>query len=967
MKVAGSDEFPAQQMSARPFATIIVPVYNHERYIAAALDSILAQTDPDWEAIVVDDGSTDATPGVIEQYGARDPRISIVHKPNGGVASALNAGLRRARGKWIHWLSSDDLFEPDKLTINRRWIDANPDVNFFFSYFSLLHDATGELTKHELWGPLPNEAYQILTLFYRNYVSGITICVNRSAWDGAGFFNEKFHYAQDYELWLRILAKNRGTFIPEWTVISRHHAQQDSAQFQEACYYDAAKAVIDFLNRHPFPELVPWVDLTDPAAAAAAVEKAFEIACEPTGFLYALGAHPALVTRILEWLSSGYEDDPSAKSDLQAIARERIRAQALAEGDGDWAWMWRGLAAACAVPNPQFKYTVVDIPALERHEYAARRCGLGVGLAPGEAPLREYLRRFEGIEQLPEPPPGSRSAAVVLLMRPDKACISAASELSQLGFRPVVIAPCHSAYRFDGAVLIIARSSCDRDSLPWLGEVDLVAVPGAEAPPAWIDALAAVSIPEADLDTSDAIADQILTALGFGTTPLRRRTVAFLQRVLWGGGAERLVQDIVRHLDRRRYLPVILTLFDARDQRSYIPDLPAFYTREFAYDAPRIGAPSALPDPGQASDAIPADIAALRHSVVSSFNSYWPAAEGLRNLLCNLGRDAALITVMEEALVTAWVAQIGGKIPYIALFCTVESIYLPQLHAGRYGVEDWAFRNACASAERTISISSGIADDLTGAFGVSPEKSTVIWCSTNCPRVRRSAWATDANATAFGDQHEHVYVHLGRLSPEKDHEMLLQAASLLRSRGRDFIVVCIGAGSERDRIEDEAALLGLQDRFVLVGEWKNPFPMIARAAALVLTSQFEGFGLVLPEAMACGTPVISTDCPGGPRDVLRGGACGMLVPPGDARSLAEAMERIVDDGSLRQRLIEAGFARCEDFAPLTIARRWEEVIDRDLPVAEDLVWSDGPAGMTGSLAASVEGANLLPAHPTRLF
>ena len=187
----------------KPFATILVPTYNQAQYLADALDSILAQTDPSWEAIVVNDGSTDGTAAIVDDYAARDPRIRAIHKKNGGVASALNRGLTEARGEWVHWLSSDDMFEPEKLAINRHWIEAVPDCNFFFSYFTLLRDSTGERERRQLWGPLPDQKQQLLGLFYRNYISGISICVNRTAWERVGFFDESLHYAQDYDQWLR--------------------------------------------------------------------------------------------------------------------------------------------------------------------------------------------------------------------------------------------------------------------------------------------------------------------------------------------------------------------------------------------------------------------------------------------------------------------------------------------------------------------------------------------------------------------------------------------------------------------------------------------------------------------------------------------------------------------------------------------------------------------------------------------
>lgn len=95
--------------------SIIVPCYNLERYIGAALDSVLAQTFADYECIVVDDGSVDNSPQVVDEYAARDSRVKVIHKQNGGEGSARNAGLEAAQGEWLAFLDGDDIWNPRTL------------------------------------------------------------------------------------------------------------------------------------------------------------------------------------------------------------------------------------------------------------------------------------------------------------------------------------------------------------------------------------------------------------------------------------------------------------------------------------------------------------------------------------------------------------------------------------------------------------------------------------------------------------------------------------------------------------------------------------------------------------------------------------------------------------------------------------------------------------------------------------
>jgi glycosyltransferase involved in cell wall biosynthesis len=108
---------------------VLVPSYNQAHFLPETLDTLLAQTYPNWEALVVNDGSTDDTPAVLAGYAARDPRFRVFNKANGGVSTALNEGIRQARGEWICWLSSDDLYQADKLAL--RWTPSGqPGVRF---------------------------------------------------------------------------------------------------------------------------------------------------------------------------------------------------------------------------------------------------------------------------------------------------------------------------------------------------------------------------------------------------------------------------------------------------------------------------------------------------------------------------------------------------------------------------------------------------------------------------------------------------------------------------------------------------------------------------------------------------------------------------------------------------------------------------------------------------------------------
>ncbi len=151
---------------------------------------------------------------------------------------------------------------------------------------------------------------------------------------------------------------------------------------------------------------------------------------------------------------------------------------------------------------------------------------------------------------------------------------------------------------------------------------------------------------------------------------------------------------------------------------------------------------------------------------------------------------------------------------------------------------------------------------------------------------------------------------------QKDHATLLRAFALLRTRSATEVeLALIGDGRDRGILERLADELGIRAHVHFLGFRANPFPYIRQAEMLVLSSRYEGLPMVLREAMAVGTPVLSADCPTGPRDLLDGGNAGLLVPPGDVEEMARAMERLLTDSALRKTLIQNGLAKAETFAP----------------------------------------------------
>lgn len=168
-------------------------------------------------------------------------------------------------------------------------------------------------------------------------------------------------------------------------------------------------------------------------------------------------------------------------------------------------------------------------------------------------------------------------------------------------------------------------------------------------------------------------------------------------------------------------------------------------------------------------------------------------------------------------------------------------------------------------------------------------------------------------------------VTLGRLCEEKNQALLLDAFADIADEFKNATLDIIGDGPLRPELEERIKVLQLEKRVALHGALSEPFSELRRCGLFVLSSKAEGFGNVLVEAMACGLPVISTDCPSGPSEILEGGA-GLLVPSGDRDALAEAMRTMLTQHNLRETIRQKGVARAKEFSAERIVPQWERLI-----------------------------------------
>jgi len=169
-------------------------------------------------------------------------------------------------------------------------------------------------------------------------------------------------------------------------------------------------------------------------------------------------------------------------------------------------------------------------------------------------------------------------------------------------------------------------------------------------------------------------------------------------------------------------------------------------------------------------------------------------------------------------------------------------------------------------------------------------------------------------------------VAVGRLEPQKGFDILLRAYAELRQRGVTQPLVIVGEGKDKAMLQELAQSSGVADWVVFTGFQANPYPWLAGAEVFVSSSRFEGFCRVIAEALAVGTPVVATDCPSGPAEVLEYGQAGVVVPNEDVSALAEGIYRLLNDKALQAKLRAYGPVRAEAFTPTATVRAFEDVL-----------------------------------------
>ena len=224
-------------------------------------------------------------------------------------------------------------------------------------------------------------------------------------------------------------------------------------------------------------------------------------------------------------------------------------------------------------------------------------------------------------------------------------------------------------------------------------------------------------------------------------------------------------------------------------------------------------------------------------------------------------------------------------------------------------------------AQKIIGVSSGVTKSIATIYPNFTNKTITIYNPTPIDEVQQAA---KAETIIFSKP---TIIAVGKFKEQKGFDILIKSFRLLIDKGYDWNLKILGDGDDEIKIKNLISQLDLSNQVELLGFKKNPYPYMHSADIFVLSSRCEGFAQVIVEALAVGVPVVATDCDFGPREILKNGEIGILVPVDDIKALTLGIERVINDSNLKHELINKGLIRARDFDLYKTVLEIEKVLD----------------------------------------
>jgi len=218
-----------------PKVTVLMSVYNGEKYLKEAVESILNQTFRDFEFIIINDGSTDSTPAILAHYQQLDDRICVYHQKNQGLIASLNRGCQLAQGKYIARMDADDVSLPERLARQVDYMEAHPEIGVLGTWIGPIDENSKPL---RTWHPPTPTSPGLVrwSLLFWNCVAHPSVVMRRDVIEPLGFYRREAIHTEDYDLWARAWFTTQIANIPEILVRYRVWQGGSTARHSETMY-----------------------------------------------------------------------------------------------------------------------------------------------------------------------------------------------------------------------------------------------------------------------------------------------------------------------------------------------------------------------------------------------------------------------------------------------------------------------------------------------------------------------------------------------------------------------------------------------------------------------------------------------------------------------------------------------------------------------------------------------------------
>lgn len=360
--------------------------------------------------------------------------------------------------------------------------------------------------------------------------------------------------------------------------------------------------------------------------------------------------------------------------------------------------------------------------------------------------------------------------------------------------------------------------------------------------------------------------------------------ILFVIPSLDGGGAEKVLSHILDYIDKSCYA-ISLALFGKRDRD--IPDVTELYDLK-------------------------------KKSRFSFFRLIYQ----LRKVIKELNPDTIVSMLHFTNIVTICASMFLPDKPQ-TIICeqNYHRAHIPKLRLGflRKQLMRFAYRRA----DKIVAVSEKLKEALIADFNMNPNRVKVIYNAIPVDTIEKLS-INVVSSDIFNKQGGKVIIAVGRLTQQKRFDRLIKAFAAVREEKEAFLLI-LGQGELLEELKNLSRYLKVSEYVRFLGFKINPFAWISKADLFVLSSDYEGFPLVILEAMACGTPVISTDCPSGPGEIITNGKNGILCSSLNENELLEAMLALLGSKELRHKFSSEGRRRAEDFKIEDMVKQYESL------------------------------------------